>query len=213
MRYWGRVVSTGNMHVLIYGLHTHTAAVNGQLAASFSNPDGQSPCVTQREEGRLKSGKMQVCCYFWFPQYIFHSSVPVLFLNLIQSQHHIWYLFISVGLFISPPYYFLSSTSYLTPAYQNELRVDRLHRHCLSAWVIHGNGKVQTGEVGGHGFLLFFLLDAFFLKSLTGLKLKKPKVPQLVLSPATLKQSPLCSFTAWVEGNAWMSSSRVDDVT
>lgn len=43
---------------------------------------------------------------------------------------------------------------------------------CLSALVIHGNGKVQTGVVGGHGFLPFSLLDAFFLESLTALKLK-----------------------------------------
>lgn len=43
---------------------------------------------------------------------------------------------------------------------------------CLSALVIHGNGKVQTGVVGGLGFLPFSLLDAFFLESLTALKLK-----------------------------------------
>ena len=30
-----------------------------------------------------------------------------------------------------------------------------------------GTEKVQTGVVGGRRFLLFFLLDAFFLKSLT----------------------------------------------
>ncbi|TMS08413.1 Regulator of G-protein signaling 3 [Larimichthys crocea] len=44
-----------------------------------------------------------------------------------------------------------------------------------------GTEKVQTGVVGGHGFLPFFLLDAFFRRSLTGPKLKKPrKVPDLV---------------------------------
>jgi len=44
---------------------------------------------------------------------------------------------------------------------------------------------VQTGAVGGHGFLPFFLLDAFFLKSLTGQKLKELRVPDLLPSPSS----------------------------
>lgn len=68
---------------------------------------------------------------------------------------------------------FLSSTSYLSPAYQDEVRDVCLHGLSLSARVIHGNGKVQARAVGGRGFLLFFLQDSFFLKSLTLPKLKK----------------------------------------
>lgn len=67
----------------------------------------------------------------------------------------------------SVSFYFLSITSYLTPTYQSEVRDDCLHWFCLSLWMIHGNGKVQTGAVGVQDFPLFFLLSAFFLKSLT----------------------------------------------
>lgn len=43
-----------------------------------------------------------------------------------------------------------------------------------------GTERCRTGAVGGHRFLLFFfLLDAFFLKSLTQLNLKKASCPEL----------------------------------
>lgn len=139
---------------------------------------------------------------FWgFPQFITHNLLPILLqkpkadttpaLHLLVIRF-CWPLY-------SLSFNFLSSTSYLIPAYQNEVRDDCVHWLCLSAWVIHGNGKVQTGAVGGQGFLLFSLLDAFFLKSLTGPKLKKkrPKCLIVIFSPPfTLKQSLLCSFAA-----------------
>lgn len=51
-----------------------------------------------------------------------------------------------------------------------------------------GTEKVQTGVVGGRRFLLFFLLDAFFLKSLTASETpqkKKKKHQSARFSPHT----------------------------
>lgn len=93
--------------------------------------------------------------------------------RLIRSQSYICSPFGFAGLFIPPTSNFLSLTSDFTRVHQSEVRDDCVHWLCLSAWVIHGNGKVQTGAVGGLGFLPFSLLDAFFLKSLTNPKLQR----------------------------------------
>lgn len=116
--------------------------------------------------------------------------------KLIQSQRHICSSFSSVGLFILS--LLISSLSPLTslPAYPSEVRDDCSHWLCLSAWVIHGNGKVQTGAVGVHDFPLFFLLSTFFLKSLTWPKLKKLKVPERGSFPPYTETTILCSLTA-----------------
>lgn len=151
------------------------------------------------QRGETHTGNLQACCYFCFPQFVLHISLPVPFkrCKLIQSQRPICSSFSFIGLF-SPSSNFLPSTPYLTPADWNEVRDDRLHWCCLSAWAIHGNGKVQTGAVGGHGFLLFFLLGAFFLKSLTKTETEKAKCAGISPFPLILKQSSLCLLPAYV---------------
>lgn len=134
-----------------------------------------------------KTGSLQVCYYFCFPPFIFHTSAPILSQNrkLMQSQRCICSSFA----FFLASLFSLFSLFLLLHVLPHSCLPEWGKRwlpciwRCLSAWVIHGNGKVQTGAVGGHGFLLFSPLDAFFLKSLTGPKLKKPKVPDLASFP------------------------------
>lgn len=114
--------------------------------------------------------------------------------RLMQSQSYICSPFGFAGLFIPP--LLISSPLPLTSRMltKNEVRDDCVHWLCLSAWVIHGNGKVQTGAVGGHGFLLFSLLDAFFLKSLTNSKLEKNAREWVFFPPSYRNRRP---FVHW----------------
>lgn len=170
------------MHVLIPGLHTHTHTQAGQLAASFHNHN--TDCDLHRKRGKQATCE---CAAIFIPPVV---HLPHFAPNSRAESKH--YSSTSVPHSSSPAPFILplliSSLPPLTSllAYQNEVRDDCSPWLCLSAWVNHGNGKVQTGGVGGHGFLRFILLDAFFLKSLTGPKLKKkknPKVPDLVSFP------------------------------
>lgn len=161
---WGRGEAK-NVCMDWYIDYKHSAAGNGQLESSSPHLN-RAPRYGVRE-WRLKQATCQRVA-------ISVSSFTIItqsFLSkLIGSQRYICSSFGSLFPPFPLPLFHLSPHS---AAQQNEVRDDRLPRRCLPAWVIHGNGKVQTGEVCGHDFLLFFLLDAFFLKSLKGLKLPK----------------------------------------
>lgn len=167
-------MSTETMHLLTYTCtHIHVVYVNVQLSASFHNLKDNIHNWDRMTKWDQHRHPALVLLFWGFPQFITHNLLPILLqkpkadttpaLHLLVIRF-CWPLY-------SLSFNFLSSTSYLIPAYQNEVRDDCVHWLCLSAWVIHGNGKVQTGAVGGQGFLLFSLLDAFFLKSLTRPKL------------------------------------------
>lgn len=159
-------MSTENMQELICRsqTHTHVADVNGQLSASLPNPYRQS-IIYSECWGETNTGSLLVCCY----SEVFHNSSPTIRSRFFFKKQkadttpalHLLLIQLCWPLYLLS-FNFLSSTSYLTAAYQSEVRDDCMRRLCLSARLIHGNGKVQTGAVGGQGFLLFSLLDAPF---------------------------------------------------